>query len=302
MIRGRLSTSLRENAASMRGSRGRWRYPRTTVRIPHRIAAALALLAPASSASIIDVDIQGAQFTGQHLTIKLGDTVRWTNFDGTLHSVTEGGDLILNGNEAFHQYFPTSSASWSKTFDAAFLAAWPRPGNRYDYFCVPHGGAMVGSITVEDGPGSFFCFCSPQGPCTNSDYGAGCRNSTGVRGARLMGAGTTGVAADDLRLIVDLLPANKNGLFFRGTVQTSQNQLFNGWRCIGGTLYRSGALNSGAGGTVTLGPGVVALSGSSAAPISAGQTWLYQFYYRDALSPCGNPSNVSNGYSVTFVP
>lgn len=36
--------------------------------------------------------------------------------------------------------------------------------------------------------------------------------------------------------------------------------------------------------------------------ISAGQTWNFQCWSRDALSPCGITNNVSNGLSVQFTP
>src|SRR5258708_8780543 len=88
----------------------------------------LALVAP-SRANTVDVAIQNFQFTGQHLTIQLGDTVRWTNMDGTTHSATEGTDFVLNGNEAFHHPFPPGSPPASTTFDAAILAAYPRARN-----------------------------------------------------------------------------------------------------------------------------------------------------------------------------
>jgi plastocyanin len=267
----------------------------------------LALFAASSApvrANTIDVRIQNYQFTGQNLTIQLGDTVRWTNYDPTTHTATEGTDFVLNGNEAFHHPFPPGSPPASTTFDAAFLAANPRTGNRYDYFCVPHGAAMVGSITVYTGPGDFFCFCAPLGPCSNRDYGAGCSNSNpNLRGARMTGSGSASVAADDLQLYVDLLPANKTCLPFRGTTQTGQQQpMGEGWRCIAPPLYRMPTQNSGAAGTITIGPGIVAGSAGSNAPIVSGQTWLFQVWYRDSVSPCGHATNVSNGYSVAFVP
>jgi hypothetical protein len=82
----------------------------------------------------------------------------------------------------------------------------------------------------------------------------------------------------------------------------SQVVFYDGYLCTSGTLYRFHVMNSGAGGTVTQGPGNVAQSSTSAAPILAGQTWNFQCYYRDLLSPCNNKVNISNGYSVTFVP
>jgi len=260
-------------------------------------------LAGNGRAADIEVLIQNFQFTGQHLTIEVGDTVRWTNLDGAYHTATEGTDLVLDGDEAFHHSLPSGSPPASTTFDAAFLAANPRPGNRYDYFCVPHAGPMRGSITVTSGPGDFFCFCAPLGPCSNRDYGAGCSNSNlGYRGARMIGAGSASVASDDLVLRVDLLPPNKTCLPFRGMNGIGQVQMGEGWRCIGGPLFRLPLQNSGSLGQIDVGPGLVAASAPGNGPMSAGQTWRFQVWYRDLPSPCGNATNVSNGYAVLFVP
>lgn len=258
------------------------------------------VLALPARASVIDVSIQFFQYTGQHLTIQVGDSVRWTNLDSMTHSSTEGTDLVLNGNEAWHHSF-SPGTNWSLTFDAAFLAANPRPGNRYDYFCVPHT-SMRGTITVVSGPGLPFCFCSPLGPCSNRDYGAGCVKAGSDRGARLLGSGSASAAADDLLLVTDLLPPNKACLLFRGPSQIAQTQMGEGWRCIGGPLVRMGALDSGPSGVLVRGPGLVAASVGSTAPILSGQTWNFQVWYRDNVSQCGNTTNVSNGYAVSFVP
>jgi plastocyanin len=264
------------------------------------LAAALAL-APGARASVIDVSIQFFQFTGQHLTIELGDTVRWTNLDSGTHTTTEGTDLIVNGNEAWHHVLPPGSQPFSVTFDAAFLAANPRLGNRYDYFCAIHT-AMRGSITVVDGPGLPFCFCSPLGPCSNRDYGAGCTWVGNDRGGRLLASGSSSVAADDLVLRTDLLPPNRACLYFRGTSQLGQTPMGEGWRCIGGPLLRFGAQVSSPNGVLALGPGIVASTASSSAPILAGQTWYFQAWYRDPGGACGDSTNVSNGYELPFTP
>jgi plastocyanin len=262
-------------------------------------SACVALAGRPASASTIDVHIQNFQFTGKNITISLGDTVRWTNLDGTSHTVTQGLPHPVNGMEFFNQTL-SSGAQFSVTFDAAFLAAHPVAGNRYDYFCVFHTG-MVGSVTVDTGPGSLYCFCAPQPACGNVDAGAGCPNSTS-NGGRLMGGGTASVAADDLLLLVDHLPLNKSGLVFRGSAQTSPAVFYDGYLCTGGSLYRFGVMSSGSTGTMTQGPGIVALTSSSPAPILAGQTWNFQCYYRDVISPCSHQVNITNGYSVTFAP
>ena len=294
----------RAGQEGMARSGGPQDMPRTRPTLPRvlRLGAVLAVLAASARAETIDVRIQNYQFTGQHLTIQLGDTVRWTNFDGTIHTTTEGTDLILNGNEAWHRQFNgTGTGSFSVTFNAAFLAAFPRPQDTYSYFCVAHT-SMRGTITVVQGPGLPFCFCSPLGPCSNRDYGAGCVNSGQLRGGRMLGSGSTSVAADDLVLTVDLLPVNQACILIRGKNENVQTQLGEGWRCIGTPFYRLGQQSTGPNGVYTRGPGLGGASTASGARIQPGETWHFQLWYRDLVSQCGNYSNVSNGYSVRFTP
>lgn len=272
-----------------------------SLRPPLLVLLVWLLAAGRAGATTWDVSVQFFAYTGQHLTIQVGDSVRWTNLDSAAHSTTEGTDGVVNGNEAWHHIFTSGAPAWSLTFDAAFLAANPRAGNRYDYFCWVHPG-MRGSITVVDGPGSPFCFCSPLGPCSNRDYGAGCTSVGNERGARLLAGGTASVSADDLVLLTDLLPANRTCIVFRGTTAVAQTQMGEGWRCIGAPLARFTAQDSGANGIVALGPGLVAAAGLNGPPILAGETWNFQVWYRDPGSPCGSTSNVSNAYQIAFRP
>jgi plastocyanin len=260
----------------------------------------LALLGLSSPvrAETVDVSIAQFQFTGQHLTIQLGDTVRWTAIQGG-HTTTEGTDLVLDGDEAWHEPMAVGEV-FSVTFNAAFLAANPRPGNEYWYFCVPHGGGMRGSIKVVTGPGLPFCFCAPDHPCSNRDYGAGCVNSTMTRGARMLGSGTASMAADDLVLTVDLLPANKPCVLIMGQSLLAQTQFSGGWRCIGSPFYRNSAGLSAANGVLVQGPGLILSGPGGMRRLQAGETWRFQLLYRDSAIGCGETSNVSNGYAVTF--
>lgn len=263
-----------------------------------------------AQASILDVDIQGFAFNGQHLTIRLGDTVRWRNLDTTTHTSTEGTDAILQGNEAWHHSFPSAStnpATFEVTFDAAFLAANPRPGNRYDYLCIPHNSFMRGSITVDTGPGLLGCFCYPNPPCAgvNNDAGAGCPNGVVVfRGARMLGAGTSSIAADDLQLVIDNLPPNTQTILTRSEGNMPPAPFLDGYRCVSSPWLRVRAVNATAAGTVTFGPGLALSSLSTASPLLPGHWWTYQLWYRDAIGGqnCGTGANYSNSYEVAFTP
>lgn len=263
-----------------------------------------------AEASIIDVDIQGFAFNGMHLTISVGDTVRWRNLDTTTHTVTEGTDAILQGNEAFHRSFTSASTNpppFEVTFDAAFLAANPRAGNRYDYLCIPHNTFMRGSVTVDTGPGVLGCFCYPDAPCpgVNSDAGAGCPNAAVVfRGARMLGAGSASIAADDLVLTIDTLPPSAQTILMRSEGNMLPAPFADGYRCVSAPWYRVRLVNASPSGTVTFGPGLVAVSQSTFGPLLPGHFWTYQLWYREAPGGgnCGLGANYSNTYEVAFTP
>jgi hypothetical protein len=81
-----------------------------------------------------------------------------------------------------------------------------------------------------------------------------------------------------------------------------------GLRCVGAGglgIFRFHPIqNSGATGTITLGPAFAARS--QAFPfngrIDPGETWYFQGWYRDPMGPCGTAFNLSNGVAATFGP
>lgn len=155
-----------------------------------------------------------------------------------------------------------------------------------------------------EGDVATLCRCPAlSAPCDNPDSSAGCVNSTGS-GGLLSASGTTSVASDDLVLAATDLPSAKIGLVYMGTLPAFA-PFADGLRCVGGQTYRYGAQSSGGSGSITLGPGLAALSCSSfpaSGCIAAGTTWRFQFWHRDPDGPCGSGSNVTNGLAVTFGP
>jgi hypothetical protein len=150
---------------------------------------------------------------------------------------------------------------------------------------------------------SLFCFCDVSAPCGNTASSGGCANSTG-NGALLAPCGTASVAADDLLLNATDLTPNQFGIFFMAA-GTGSFPFGDGQRCAVGTTYRFSLHNSGPSGTVTGGPGLVAFSAAQFAepgPIDPGETWNFQYWYRDALGPCGSSFNLTNAVAVTFAP
>ena len=71
-------------------------------------------------------------FSPQHVTISVGDTVRWTNTDGAPHRVGPSGGSAWTG-----------SLSQGQSGTEMFTS----PGT-FNYICQIHP-AMTGSVTVE---------------------------------------------------------------------------------------------------------------------------------------------------------
>jgi YVTN family beta-propeller protein len=87
--------------------------------------------APASGAGV-KVTIAGFAFTPQNITIKVGDSVTWSNEDGPAHTVT-----FRDGSPGARSLAP--GQTFTRTFDT--------PGT-YAYFCSYHP-YMTGSIIVQ---------------------------------------------------------------------------------------------------------------------------------------------------------
>lgn len=134
---------------------------------------------------------------------------------------------------------------------------------------------------------------SPWPP--SSVYCSGAANSAGA-GAMIGTGGTPSVGNADLTLTCQGLPANQPGIYFYGPNQVSV-PFGNGVRCVGGGLVRLSAQSSGASGTVNR----VLDASSLPAPISAGETRNFQFWYRDPAAG-GAFYNLSGAVAVEFTP
>lgn len=84
------------------------------------------------------------------ITVKVGETVRWTNPSDVRHTVTadktkanDPSNVVLpEGAEPFNSGNIEAGGSWSYTFEVA---------GRYKYFCIPHEAAgMVAEVIVEE--------------------------------------------------------------------------------------------------------------------------------------------------------
>jgi plastocyanin len=83
------------------------------------------------------------------VTIKVGDTVTWTNTGKTLHSVTL---VPADAQNPASVSEPKGAATFDSGFmppGATFSHKFTIPGT-YKYFCVPHEKAgMVGAVVVK---------------------------------------------------------------------------------------------------------------------------------------------------------
>ncbi|RJP73136.1 MAG: T9SS C-terminal target domain-containing protein [Candidatus Zixiibacteriota bacterium] len=92
----------------------------------------VSVLALNAGAETIWLDIQNHDYTPRHLYVPVGTTVKWTNYDGATHTVTENNNMFNSGAL-------TSGQTFTYTFNTV--------GN-YDYYCIPHP-YMVGTVYVR---------------------------------------------------------------------------------------------------------------------------------------------------------
>ncbi len=101
-----------------------------------RASAVLALVAfAAGAAETVDVAIEGYKFMPAEVTIRVGDSVRWSNREKrTSHSVLFPAESGLESERLF------PDESWQRQFTRA---------GRYDYTCGPHP-EMKGVVIVGE--------------------------------------------------------------------------------------------------------------------------------------------------------
>jgi len=254
------------------------------------LAIALTLLAGRASADTIVVQQIGNSFQPANVTICVGDTVQWV-WNSGLHTVTEGTDGTVDGNEAFHQDLDAANSSYSVTFDPAFVAA---NGNFYDYFCFFHFAfGMDGTITVGD---------CPQAYCTAKTSSAGCVTAIGTSDRSnqpVSGASSYFVTATDVHTF-------KNGLVFAGISGPSSIPFGGGLLCVSPPNKRGPIMNSGGSGAnlcdgslmTEVNDGAIIPAGLDPGP---GNTGWYQYWYRDPANGAGNLGTaLSNAIELDF--
>ena len=269
-----------------------------------------------ASANTIDVQQSGFGFVPQDITIQVGDAVTW-HWTVFTHTVTEGTDGTIDGNEAWNSPLSQAVPTFSVTFDAAFVAAHPMPGGHYDYFCQPHYPVMIGSITVVSEPGASYCFgdhidlyVTTDCPCMNFGApGHGCANSVDANGALLAASGSTAVdpmsGTDTVVLHASSMPsiASIAAIFLQGSADAPAGIVFgDGVRCANGSLIRLGSKTTPGGVAQYPEAGNLSVSQRGMVTPGSGVTRYYQTYYRNSAASFCPPAtfNVTNGYRIVW--
>ena len=110
--------------------------------------AAIPFAATATAQTTHTIGLLPISFDTPNIEIEVGDTVDWVWITG-FHNVVSG---VGSSDGIFSSGAPISQSGlvFSVTFDEAFLAANPRPGNVYPYLCDVHVGfGMIGEIDVR---------------------------------------------------------------------------------------------------------------------------------------------------------
>ena len=234
--------------------------------------------------------------------------------DGT--AMTPGSTVIAEWNDG---RILVAEGATPKRIDLGFYP----PSNDCDGFfwlSTTDGDLMMANALayVAGGgipePGTAHCFGNAAAgnpcPCGNDNDGTqppgGCRHDDSLAGARLEATGIASVTADTVILHGRRGPISNATLFFQGTTDLdgAGYSLGDGIRCVGGGVIRLALAWTDEQGEATSWPtSITTRSASLGHPITPGETLHYQWWIRDpGGSPCGDESNTSNGYSITWGP
>lgn len=140
-------------------------------------------------------------------------------------------------------------------------------------------------------PGTAPVCPSPQNYCFVNP------NSADPNGAFMGWNGTQFVSNNNFALEATGMPASTAGIFFFGPSQTIA-PFGNGWMCVSGTIYRLPVVFASIFGTVHYDMNLTTVPANV---ITAGSTWNFQFWFRDALAG-GSNFNTTDGLNVQFCP
>ncbi len=127
-------------------------------------------------------------------------------------------------------------------------------------------------------------------------YCTGAPNSAGL-GARMSAVGFPGVSQNQLVLRASGCPPHQPGLFYCGPSQVGL-PFGDGFRCIGGQVFRLPIVSSDGQGRLEHAFDVTDPP-RAAGQIDPGESWNFQFWYRDPLAG-GSGYNLSDALAILF--
>ncbi len=204
-------------------------------------------------------------------------------------------EIWVNSKEVWQNAAGADHADteWTKhTLDISEWAAG-KAWVRIEFHLISNGSVETGGWNIDDFALYGLSECTVPVP-----YCTAMPNSESD-GAVIGSQGTARVWANDLILTVEHGPMHQFGLFYYGPNQIS-TPYGEGLRCVGGGIYRLPVIQLD-----QFGNGAYYLDNTDppepAAQIEPGDTWNFQFWYRD---PPGGPSgfNFSGGLEVLFCP
>ena len=178
------------------------------------------------------------------------------------------------------------------------LSAWVGPAVRVV-------GLETGTLYAVNNPGAVEVGAEPV---IVTERGASCPapqnycvslpNSSGAPAA-MSWSGVPGVGVNNFSLVVTDAAAGQFGIFYYGAQQVSV-PFGNGFRCVGGSVFRLPVITTNSAGGATYALDLTAPP-QPQGQIEAGQTWNFQFWFRDP--PAGGAGfDLSDGLQVGFCP
>lgn len=89
---------------------------------------------PPASSTELQISLKNFAFNPDTVTVKVGTTVKWTNEDNVIHTVTSDTNLFDSGD-----------MNQGDTFSFTFTQA-----GTYPYYCIPHHANMKGTVIVTE--------------------------------------------------------------------------------------------------------------------------------------------------------
>lgn len=224
----------------------------------------------------------------------------------SLYAACGGAELACNDDAPLGAVCGTGSLQSYLTWRVAV-------GTAYKVRVAGYNGA-TGTFTLRAQCTTGAAFCLGDGisgvacPCGNvspAASGVGCLNSTGVGGG-LSATGTASIGFDDAVLRGQGMPAGASCLYFQGDAQQGSGAgaaFGDGLRCAGGAVIRLGTkANDGSGASSYPGTGDAAIHVRGVIP-GGGGTRHYQAWYRNAAVFCtASAFNLTNGYTLVWLP